>query len=72
MTGDHNPFVDYETSAEQYRRGRELTSAQVEQWRLTVSTRLPHGPLDLVIDAGAGTGAFLRMWRQLGAKRCGH
>lgn len=60
MTSDGKPLVDHDSVADQYRRGRELTAVQVEQWRRAVSTRLPEGPLGLVIDVGAGTGAFWR------------
>ena len=43
--------------------------AQHKRWRAVVADRLPDGPLSLVVDAGAGTGAFLPMWEGLGARR---
>jgi ubiquinone/menaquinone biosynthesis C-methylase UbiE len=69
MTTGRRPLVDYDANAERYRRGRDLSTAQHERWRAVVADRLPEGPLSLVVDAGAGTGAFLPMWEALGARR---
>lgn len=69
MTTGPRPLVDYDTNAQRYRRGRDLTGEQLERWRAVVADRLPDGPLSLVVDAGAGTGAFLPMWDALGARR---
>lgn len=71
MTTGRRPLVDYDASAnaQRYRRGRDLTATQHKLWRAAVADRLPHGPLPLVVDAGAGTGAFLPMWEALGARR---
>ena len=69
MTTEREPLVDYESHAAPYRRGRELGPAQVERWRTAVAERLPAAPCTTVVDAGAGTGAFLPMWASLGARR---
>lgn len=70
MTTGPRPLVDYDdANAQRYRRGRDLTGEQLERWRTVVADRLPDGPLSLVVDAGAGTGAFLPMWQALGARR---
>jgi len=75
MTTAREPLVDYESRAARYRSGRELTPAQVERWRTAVAERVPAAlgapaaPGATVVDAGAGTGAFLPMWASLGAHR---
>jgi SAM-dependent methyltransferase len=63
----HRQFVDYQNNAATYRTGRDLRSAQLDLWASVVSDRLPSTDLRVVIDGGAGTGAFLPMWRALGA-----
>jgi SAM-dependent methyltransferase len=63
------PFVDYQHHATTYRKGRDLTRAQLERWASVVADRLPSPALRLVVDGGAGTGAFLSLWRDLGADR---
>lgn len=60
-------FVDYQNNATTYRTGRDLSRSQTELWASVVSDRLPSTDLRVVIDGGAGTGAFLPMWRALGA-----
>lgn len=62
-------FVDYQSNARTYRKGRDLTRSQLELWASVVSDRLPSTVLRLVVDGGAGTGAFLPLWRGLGAAR---
>ncbi|MCB1017639.1 MAG: class I SAM-dependent methyltransferase [Acidimicrobiales bacterium] len=65
MAEGRSPLVDYEASAAAYRRGRELGDEQSARWREVVRAHLPEAPRGRVVDAGAGTGAFLPMWRAL-------
>lgn len=65
----HRQFVDYQNSASTYRAGRDLSSAQLDLWASVVSAQLPSTDLRVVIDGGAGAGAFLPMWHALGATR---
>lgn len=67
MTG--RGYVDYEAGARRYRAGREPSASQTARWRTAIRRRLPAGPLDLVVDGGCGTGAFLGLWRSVGAER---
>lgn len=65
---DRDAFVDYQRVAGTYARGRELTETQLSRWLAVVASRLPDGTLRLVVDGGAGSGAFLPMWERLGAE----
>lgn len=67
--GRPRPLVDYEGNASRYKQGRDLAPALLDNWTAAVAARLPAGHLRLVVDGGAGTGAFLGMWQTLGADR---
>src|SRR5262245_33341655 len=60
--------VQYDRVADRYERGRSLPAGVMLVWHEVVAARLPTGPLRCVVDVGAGTGAFLAMWRDLGAE----
>lgn len=61
------PLVDYDTNAQRCRRGRDLTTAQLERRRAAVADRMPDGPPSIVVDAllialRTGTLAGLELW----------
>jgi ubiquinone/menaquinone biosynthesis C-methylase UbiE len=63
-------LVDYdEQNAAAYRRGRDLSPAQLQRWRAAVGRALPPDRVGDVVDAGSGAGLFLPLWSQLGADR---
>ncbi len=65
--GADGRLVDYERVARRYDAGRRLEAAAERAWQHAVRRRLPAGRLSLVLDVGAGTGAFLEIWRGLQA-----
>jgi ubiquinone/menaquinone biosynthesis C-methylase UbiE len=60
--------VDYEHAAHEYEHGRSVSDELRRSWGAAVAARLPEGSLRTVVDVGAGTGAFLPMWVELGAE----
>ena len=54
-------FVDYDRVATRYEEGRALPPEVAERWRRVTQRYLP-ARCDLVVDLGAGTGVFARLW----------
>lgn len=57
-------YVDYEHHAQRYHQGRSLQTEVLERWGAVVRPHLPvpQAPPLRVLDLGAGTGIFARIW----------
>jgi SAM-dependent methyltransferase len=64
--GIGSPYVNYELAAEQYASGRSLARGVLTRWGDAVRShiRAPTGRQLRVADIGAGTGIFVRAWRE--------
>jgi ubiquinone/menaquinone biosynthesis C-methylase UbiE len=61
-----SPFVDYQRVAARYEVNRAVPAEVLERWGSAVQDHLPGRPFT-VLDLGAGTGLFSRVWRRWGA-----
>jgi SAM-dependent methyltransferase len=59
-----SPYVDYGRHAALYQRGRAVSADVLERWGAAVRPHLPspQDPPLRVLDLGAGTGIFARIW----------